>query len=80
LHPARKEQCSANAGPCQPGCYSGSSRPVPVGEQGLFNGDVVLDRLRVEIPKFEFVTDSPLEGDGFEPSVPLYILTVSDPR
>jgi len=30
LHPARKEQCSANAGPCQPGCYSGSSRPVPV--------------------------------------------------
>jgi hypothetical protein len=39
----------------------------------------VLDRLRVEIPKFEFATDSPLEGDGFEPSVPLYILTVSDP-
>src|SRR3984957_18929150 len=26
-----------------------------------------------------FVADSALEGDGFEPSVPLYILTVSDP-
>ena len=26
-----------------------------------------------------FASDSPLEGDGFEPSVPLYILTVSDP-
>ena len=26
-----------------------------------------------------FAMDSPLEGDGFEPSVPLYILTVSDP-
>ena len=33
-----------------------------MGEQGLFNGDVVLDGLRVEIPKFEFATDSPLEG------------------
>ena len=32
-----------------------------MGEQGLFNGDVVLDGLRVEIPKFEFATDSPLE-------------------
>jgi hypothetical protein len=42
-----------------------------VGEQGLFNGDVVLDGLRVEIPKFEFATDSPLEEAGFEPSVPL---------
>jgi hypothetical protein len=42
-----------------------------VGEQGLFNGDVVMDGLRVEIPKFEFATDSPLEGGGFEPSVPL---------
>ena len=42
-----------------------------MGEQGLFNGDVVLDGLRVEIPKFEFATDSPLEGGGFEPSVPL---------
>jgi hypothetical protein len=27
-----------------------------------------------------FAADSPLEGDGFEPSVPFYILTVSDPR
>ena len=26
--------------------------------------------LRPEAPKFEFATDSPLEGDGFEPSVP----------
>jgi len=25
--------------------------------------------LRVEIPKFEFATDSPLEEAGFEPSV-----------
>jgi hypothetical protein len=30
-------------------------------------------------PKLRFARDSPLEGDGFEPSVPLYILTVSDP-
>ena len=30
-------------------------------------------------PKLRFVLDSLLEGDGFEPSVPLYILTVSDP-
>jgi hypothetical protein len=30
-------------------------------------------------PTSEFAADSPLEGTGFEPSVPLYILTVSDP-
>src|ERR1700724_4880643 len=29
--------------------------------------------------KVRFAPDSSLEGDGFEPSVPLYILTVSDP-
>jgi hypothetical protein len=50
-----------------------------VGEQGLFNGDVVLDGLRVEIPKFEFATDSPLEGSGFEPSVPRDTTKVSEP-
>jgi hypothetical protein len=27
----------------------------------------------------KFARDFPLEEDGFEPSVPLYILTVSDP-
>jgi hypothetical protein len=31
------------------------------------------------IERFWFAHDSALEGDGFEPSVPLYILTVSDP-
>ena len=31
------------------------------------------------IEELRFARDSPLEGDGFEPSVPLYILTVSDP-
>jgi hypothetical protein len=30
-------------------------------------------------PEIKFAGDSLLEGDGFEPSVPLYILTVSDP-
>jgi hypothetical protein len=30
-------------------------------------------------PKVKFAHDSPLEEAGFEPSVPLYILTVSDP-
>jgi hypothetical protein len=29
--------------------------------------------------KVRFAPDSSLEGDGFEPSVPLHILTVSDP-
>src|SRR5207253_2271647 len=29
--------------------------------------------------KFARDTDCLLEGDGFEPSVPLYILTISDP-
>jgi hypothetical protein len=32
------------------------------------------------IEEIRFAADSPLEGDGFEPSVPLYILTVSDLR
>jgi hypothetical protein len=50
-----------------------------VGEQGLFNGDVVLDGLRVEIPKFEFAHDSALEGDGFELPVPRKIGAISRP-
>ena len=33
----------------------------------------------MELAEIRFAADSPLEGDGFEPSVPLYILTVSDP-
>ena len=36
-------------------------------------------KARLASRKFRFARDSPLEGDGFEPSVPLYILTVSDP-
>jgi len=31
------------------------------------------------IEEVKFASDSPLEEAGFEPSVPLYILTVSDP-
>jgi hypothetical protein len=31
------------------------------------------------IEELRFASDSPLEGDGFEPSVPLWVLTVSGP-
>jgi hypothetical protein len=31
------------------------------------------------VPETEFAVDSPLEGAGFEPSVPLWVLTVSGP-
>jgi hypothetical protein len=41
----------------------------------------VLKREQALAPREEvrFAVDSPLEEAGFEPSVPLYILTVSDP-
>jgi hypothetical protein len=75
-----------------PGCQEGRDRARPIegrpprslrsfssqdrrcGAKSLSSGSGAY-----EPPKAKFAPDSPLEGDGFEPSVPLYILTVSDP-